>query len=71
MKRLRPQKNLTNDADVEISVAGSRLGRKIMEASHLSKSFGERLLIKDFSHIFLRDDRIGIIGDNGMEKAPS
>lgn len=58
-----------DDSDVEISVAGSRLGRKIMEASHLSKSFGERLLIRDFSYTFLKDDRIGIIGNNGMGKS--
>ncbi len=57
------------DADVEISVAGSRLGRKIMEASHLSKRFGDRLLIRDFSYTFLREDRIGIIGNNGMGKS--
>ncbi len=57
------------DADVEISVAGSRLGRKIMEASHISKSFGDRLLIRDFSYTFLREDRIGIIGNNGMGKS--
>lgn len=57
------------DADVEISVAGSRLGRKIMEAVHISKSFGDRLLIRDFSYTFLREDRIGIIGNNGMGKS--
>ncbi len=57
------------DTGIDISVAGSRLGRKIMEASHLSKSFNGRLLIRDFSYIFLREDRIGIIGDNGMGKS--
>lgn len=58
-----------DDSGIEISVAGSRLGRKIMEASHLTKSFGGRLLIRDFSYTFLREDRIGIIGNNGMGKS--
>lgn len=58
----------TTESEVEISVAGSRLGRKILEASHLCKGFGDRQLIRDFSYLFQRGDRIGIIGDNGMGK---
>jgi ATP-binding cassette subfamily F protein uup len=54
---------------LEISVGGSRLGRKIIELYGISKSFGERKLIKDFSYILLRDDRVGIIGPNGIGKS--
>lgn len=53
---------------LEISVGGSRLGRKIIELSHISKSFGENKVIEDFSYIMLRDDRVGIIGANGSGK---
>lgn len=53
---------------LEISVGGSRLGRKIIELSHICKSFGENKVIEDFSYIVLRNDRVGIIGANGSGK---
>lgn len=56
------------DCEVEISLGGSRLGRKIMEAVSLNKSYGPRQLIRDFSYLFQKGDRIGIIGDNGRGK---
>jgi ATP-binding cassette subfamily F protein uup len=49
--------------------AASRLGKKIIEIDHVSKSFGQRCVIKDFSHVLLRDARIGIIGRNGCGKS--
>ena len=54
---------------VELSSVSSRLGKKTVEVSGISKSYGERNLIKDFSYIFLRNDRIGIVGDNGCGKS--
>jgi ATP-binding cassette subfamily F protein uup len=54
---------------IDISVGSSRLGKKIVELEGVSKSFGDKLLIKDFSYILLRDDRIGIIGPNGTGKS--
>lgn len=54
---------------VEISVAGSRLGKKIIEFYGVTKSFGDRTLIKDFNYITVKQDRIGIVGDNGMGKS--
>ena len=47
----------------------SRLGKKIIEMENVSKSFGERCIIKDFSHVLLRDARLGIIGKNGCGKS--
>ena len=55
--------------DIEISVTGSRLGKKIIEFHDISKSFGDKVLIKDFNYITVKQDRIGIIGDNGMGKS--
>ena len=55
------------DEQVELSVVGSRLGNKIVELNDITKSF-EREVIKDFSYILLRDDRIGIVGPNGIGK---
>lgn len=54
---------------LEISVAGSRLGKKIIELEHINKSFGDKKLIEDFNYILLRDDRIGIVGANGHGKS--
>ncbi|WP_432664302.1 ABC-F family ATP-binding cassette domain-containing protein [Wukongibacter baidiensis] len=58
-----------DDSNVEISVGHSRLGKKIIEIKDISKSFGENHLIKNFNYTLLRDDRIGIIGDNGIGKS--
>lgn len=52
-----------------IDSVSSRLGRKTIEINHLSKSFGDRCIVKDFSHVLLRDARIGIIGRNGCGKS--
>lgn len=54
---------------VEISVAGSRLGKKIIEFYGVTKSFGDRTLIKDFNYITVKQDRVGIVGNNGMGKS--
>lgn len=54
---------------VEISVGSTRLGKKIIELNNIFKSFGDRTLIDDFSYILLRDDRVGIIGPNGIGKS--
>ena len=54
---------------VEITAGASRLGRKIIELSDVSKSFEGRRIIQKFSYIVLRDDRLGIIGPNGSGKS--
>lgn len=46
----------------------SRLGRKTIEIKHLSKSYGEKVCIQDFSYLLKKQDRIGIIGNNGCGK---
>ncbi|MGN1250910.1 MAG: ABC-F family ATP-binding cassette domain-containing protein, partial [Candidatus Spyradocola sp.] len=54
---------------LKIGSAASRLGRKTVEIDHVSKSYGGRVLIRDFSYIILRDDRVGIVGHNGCGKS--
>ncbi|MDU5107904.1 ABC-F family ATP-binding cassette domain-containing protein [Clostridium sp.] len=56
------------NTDIEIPFIGRRLGKKIIEIDNLSKSFGEKSLIKDLNYIFSKNDRIGIIGKNGAGK---
>ncbi|MDF2882238.1 MAG: transporter, ATP-binding protein [Clostridiaceae bacterium] len=54
---------------IEISVAGTRLGKKVMEINEISKSYNGHLLIDNFSSILSNGDNIGIIGPNGCGKS--
>ena len=54
---------------LEMISVSTRLGKKTIELSDICKSFGEKKVIDDFTYIFLRDDRIGIIGKNGCGKS--
>ena len=58
-----------SDGKVEISVGNTRLGKKIIEINDISMNFGDKTLIDDFSYIINREDRIGIVGPNGMGKS--
>lgn len=66
---LKNAKAPSKQQNVEIDSVSSRLGKKTIELSSISKGFGERQLISDFSYIILRDDRIGFIGPNGCGKS--
>lgn len=66
---LKNAKAPSKQQNVEIDSVSSRLGKKTIELSNISKGFGERQLISDFSYIVLRDDRIGFIGPNGCGKS--
>ena len=54
---------------LEMNSVSTRLGKKTIELSDICKCFGEKKVIDDFTYIFLRDDRIGIIGQNGCGKS--
>ena len=54
---------------VDISTVGRRIGKKVIELENVSKCYEDRLLFKDFTHDFAPDDRIGIIGPNGVGKS--
>lgn len=66
--RLKEESLGTANAELEMSVAGSRLGKKVVELEHVSKGYGDMTLIRDFSLKLTRDDRIGIVGPNGCGK---
>ncbi len=66
---LRDQKPPEADKTVEMESVSSRLGRTTVEIQGLSKAYGDKVLVRDFSYIFLKDDRIGIIGPNGSGKS--
>ena len=65
---LSSEEHLEVRGDIEMPFIGRRLGKKIIELNSISKSFDDRKLISEFNYIFLRDDRVGIVGDNGMGK---
>lgn len=56
------------EKSIALDLTTSRLGKKIIELEHISKSYGERVLFRDFSYHFTRHDRIGILGANGCGK---
>jgi len=66
---LRDMAAPVQDKTVELGSVASRLGRTTVELEHLSKSFGDKVLLKDFTYTFLKNDRIGIIGPNGCGKS--
>ncbi len=57
------------DKEVEMESISSRLGRTTVEVKDLCKAYGNKVLLKDFTYIFLKNDRVGIIGPNGSGKS--
>lgn len=56
------------DGKVEVSTVSSRLGKKTLELCEVSKSYGDKHLIRNFSYAFRKKDRIGFVGPNGCGK---
>ena len=65
---LRDAKVESKEMGLEISSIHSRLGQKIIELKDLHKSFGAKKILNGFTYTFQKDDRIGVIGDNGVGK---
>ncbi|SEU00423.1 ABC-F family ATP-binding cassette domain-containing protein [Lacrimispora sphenoides] len=68
-ENLRDQEGIKIDQTVELDSVSSRLGRTTVELNEINKAFGEKVLMKDFTYMFLKNDRIGIIGPNGSGKS--
>ena len=68
-KILETEIDKSSDEKLDISVAGKRLGRKIIEINDISKSFGDKVVLKNFTYTVLKGDRIGIVGKNGEGKS--
>jgi ATP-binding cassette subfamily F protein uup len=58
----------TSGSALELSVKTARQGSKIVELEKVNKSFGGQTLVKDFTYVFKKMDKIGIIGRNGVGK---
>ncbi len=58
-----------DDSSVQLNVKASYIGSKIFEAEQVSKSFGDLVILDDFSYTFSRYEKMGIVGDNGTGKS--
>lgn len=72
LERLEALKNgaaPVKDATVELESIGTRMGKKTIELHNVSKSYGDKTIIKDFNYIVLKNQRLGFIGPNGCGKS--
>ena len=67
-EELKNQKAPTIDSSMSMDSIETRLGKTTIELESLSKSYGDKTLIRDFSYTFLKNDRIGFVGKNGAGK---
>jgi ATP-binding cassette subfamily F protein uup len=58
-----------NEHQVQLDINMERLGSKMIEMHRVSKAFGEKIILQSFDYNFQRNDRIGIIGNNGTGKS--
>lgn len=68
IKAMQEIKDIQEEKRILLDSVASRMGNKTIELSDISKSYGEKKLIKGYNYIFLKNDRIGIIGPNGCGK---
>ena len=64
----KASQNIKKDR-LELDMQEARQGGKVMELHHVSKSYGSAKMVDDFSYIFKKKDRIGIVGKNGVGKS--
>lgn len=57
------------EKDVALDVRSSYIGSKIFESRHVSKAFGDKVILRDWSYTFARYEKVGIVGDNGVGKS--
>lgn len=68
IKAMQEIKDIQEERTVEMHSIASRMGKKTIELEGINKSYGDRQLISDYHYIFLKNDRVGIIGPNGCGK---
>ncbi|MCR4955662.1 MAG: ABC-F family ATP-binding cassette domain-containing protein [Lachnospiraceae bacterium] len=65
---LRDMDGIQIEDTLEISSVSSRLGNTTIELHDICKAYGDKVLVKDFNYIFLKNDRVGFVGKNGCGK---
>lgn len=68
-EELRDREKIVEEKSVEIDALSSRFGRKTIVLEHVSKGFGEKQLISDFTYTMVKGERLGIVGHNGCGKS--
>lgn len=68
-ENLAAQRGPQQDAQLELSSVATRMGKTTVELKNITKGYDGKNLINDFSYIFLKNDRIGFIGENGCGKS--
>ena len=66
---LEQGKLVIDESTMEMSSVSSRLGKKVIELKNVSKAYDDKKLIEDFTYTVLRNDRLGILGENGSGKS--
>jgi len=61
--------NTVEERSFEIGLQAQKQSKKVLEIEHLTKNFGTKKILQDFSYIFKRGEKIGIVGDNGVGKS--
>lgn len=69
LEALKAGKTPVADQTVELDSIETRMGKKTIELHHISKSYGDRCLVRDFEYIFLKNQSVGIVGSNGCGKS--
>lgn len=69
LEALKAGKAPVQEMDVQMDSVETRMGKKTIELHHISKSFGDKVILQDFDYIVLRNQRLGIIGPNGCGKS--
>lgn len=72
LERLEALKNRTapvRDLEVELGSIETRMGKKTIELHHVGKRYGDKTILEDYSYIFLKNQKVGIIGPNGCGKS--
>lgn len=69
IKAMQEMKDIQEEKQVAMDSVVTRMGNKTIELNSISKAYGEKILIENYNYIFLKNDRIGIIGPNGCGKS--
>ncbi|MBO5242316.1 MAG: ABC-F family ATP-binding cassette domain-containing protein [Lachnospiraceae bacterium] len=67
-EELKNRQVLAADGQVQMGSVSSRMGKTTVELTEVSKAYGDRVLIRDFTYNFLKNDRVGFVGENGCGK---
>ena len=69
LEALKNGKAPAQDQTVELGSVETRMGKKTIELHHVSKRYGDKKILEDYSYIVLKNQRLGIIGPNGCGKS--